>query len=270
VALAVHESNVVFILLPAAVRWGTGQSIGWRHQLRELVLSGTVLGAYGLLAIGLRHAASQSGTQYDGATILLDAREIVFALGVYSLAAIPGVEFGLNRMAVDGPTIGYGPSQVIARVWSNAGATDWIVAAITGLALWALLKALERDEAQSRPGNTRIVVPLGYALFAPNLLLALTPKYQGWAHQRMWPYYYSWMSYLAIVLLLALGAVRLQRALPVGRVRIAGRLALAVLAGAITLGIRATSREALAQLRQHPFSHTADAPERGPVHPAGQ
>ena len=112
----------------------------------------------------------------------------------------------------------------------------------------------ERRPARAVPGY----VALLFAAFAPNLVLAVTVKYQGWSHQRMYPYYYTSMSYLAWVVLLAAAAADALDALrhAAGR-RVAGA-SIAVGVFVLALGVNASNREAAALLRHHPFYHMSE------------
>jgi predicted tellurium resistance membrane protein TerC len=94
-----------------------------------------------------------------------------------------------------------------------------------------------------------------FAILAPVLLLSISVKYQAWSHQRMWPYYYASMSYLAQVVLMVVGA-----RLVLSRIKSRGMhaaIALLCIFGAmlLTLGIRAVNRESEWVLRQHTFAH---------------
>jgi hypothetical protein len=256
-ALAAHEANAVFIVWPAMVRWSTDARSGLKIIARELALCGVVLVAYGGLSWALRGAVAAAGVggAYDGATLSLNVREAIYALNVYTWSGWPALASWL-ALANDAA----GPLLVSPSAWAHR-AVEWATplsvagAALVSVAIWAGTKRDEKTYHQPRARDAGIAVALLFAAFAPNLLLALTVKYQMWAHQRMWPYYYTSMSYLAWVVLLVGGGVALVDAIPNPAARRVVRVALAAGVLVAAVGVGAANREAAALLRRHTFFH---------------
>lgn len=260
VALAAHESNAVFLVWPAMLRRAAGDSDHPKTILREAAPCAVVLSVYAALSWGLRSAALAATTAdvYDGAKVALDFRGAVFALCTYTGSGLPGLDSWLARNS--DPS---GPLWLsLPAWWHRAG--EWttplsvVGASLLGAAVWLGTAADEGDRERPRIHAIGIGAALGFAAFAPNLLLALTVKYQAWAHQRMWPYYYTSMSYLAwLVLLVGVGAgllAALRNAAAHRTVRVA--LAAGVIAAAI--GVSAANHEAAGLLLRHTFIHMVE------------
>ena len=256
-ALFVHESNAAFLIWPAMLRWsaggrGAGKAIG-----RELLLCGSVLVAYGAFSLWLRHAVLTltADTVYEGGKLSLRPVEMIYALNIYTWSGLPGLDSWVTRTSDPSGTLWMSAPAWLHRAVEGATPLVLVGAVLVGFAIWRGTIRDETTSARPRAHPAGIFVALCFASFAPNLLLALTVKYQMWAHQRMWPYYYTSMSYLAWVVLLvgaAFGLLNLVRREAAWR---AGRAVLAAAVTIATVGISGANREAAALLRRHTFFH---------------
>ena len=96
-------------------------------------------------------------------------------------------------------------------------------------------------------------------VFSPNLLLSLTEKYQNWAYEKMWPYYCSWMSYIAFIMILIVGMDYLRARLGQNR---SIALFLALVITWVAAVSAATSRESSDFFREYRFDHSTGPPIR--------
>lgn len=256
-ALASHESNAAFVVWPALVRAAAGRP-GWRATAaREFAPCLVVLLGYAALSLALRHEVNVllNEPTYDGALLSWHLRDAAFALNVYSLSGIPGLDGWCARWT-DG--LWLTPAEWLSRIQA------WV--ALSGLLASVLLAAVTWFAARSprgvqpppvRRNAARFSALLIFAAYAPNLLLALTMKYQQWAHQREWPYYYTSMSFIALTVLGAVLAGALLRRTR-GRTRACVQAALAVLVFVLALGSNAAGRQAVAYMRHHPYFFQVD------------
>ena len=260
VALAAHESNAAFLLWPVAVRAvGRGEKIFWA-ALRPFWSCAVVLAVYGGLSLALRRHTSDPQNIYPGTILSPDLGRFALALNVYSLSSLPGLESWRVRWSDHGLPLWLTPGQWLGQLREWTTALHFVGAALIGAAVWLGLAREKTDERASRATPLAMLAVILAAAYAPNLLLAATIKYQGWAQQRMWPYYYSAMSYLAWIVLLVTGTGVLLAALrgPAGRVT--GRVLATGLAVIIALSVFASSREALGYLRRQPLHHIKGYP----------
>ena len=256
-ALAVHEANAAFLVWPAILRWAGGVR-GAKAVGREFYWCGLVLAVYGLLSLWLREAAMAAvpGGFYEGAKVALNLREAVHALNVYTWSGLPALDSWLARMGdISGP-LWLSPHGWLQRVVAWASPLTLLGAVLLGVAVWLGTAPGEQEADRHSPiSRVRMVVALGFAAFAPNLLLSFTVKYQEWAHQRMWPYYYTSMSYLVWVVLLVSAALAVLASIRPGMARNTARAGLVLVVTLAALGVGAANREASAQLKRHTFYH---------------
>jgi hypothetical protein len=269
-ALAVHEGNAVFLVWAITVRTVVAGRGGARRVFAPFVPCLMILVAYGALSLLLRGAALDGGLPPGGGRLALTADNSAFALGAYTFSGWPGLECWLARWTWPGQPMWVTPHEWIAQAvgWTAPAALFGALAA--GICVWLGLSG--REECDRLPRQSLpLFGTLVFAAFAPNLLLAMTPKYQIWAHQRMWPYYYTSMSFSAWVVLLVLGADAILARMLRPACRRAVRLAIATLATMAIIGTAATSRQAVTLLRQRPFDDFSDyrrwLVERGLVPP---
>ncbi len=257
VALAVHEGNAVFIVWPAWLRWISEGRAGVRAIGRELGLCGAILTAYLALSWWLRGAALAATTNevYEGARLSPNVRETIFAWIAYTGSGLPGFDSWLARTADPGGPLwlSFGGWWQRITAWSTPATV--MLAGLAGVIGWI---GMAPDEPAANPSRVRpagMIAALVFAAFAPNLMLGLTLKYQTWAHHRMWPYYYTGMSFLAWVVLAAGGAGIVLAALRRSAWRHTGRAFLAIALVGVVLGVAAANRQAADFLRRHPFYH---------------
>lgn len=256
IALMSHEMNAIFVLWPAIVRRVLGESDNRAGTGQQLAACGVVLLIYGAIAISLRLATADLGISYGGGTLSFEPLGAIAALLVNSLGILPGLELWLDPrwlypegLVLDGP-MGFGE-----RLMGNLNAITLMLALGAGGLAWGFLRSGHDADAESPKGrHLRIVTVLVFVLFAPNLLLSLTEKYQGWAFQRMWPYYYSWLSYQALVMIFVVGMDRLREQGPATKAKSA---LLALVTAWLVACTSASTRESTAFFREYRFSHSA-------------
>ncbi len=258
--LIIHENNIGFAGIPFAVRWAR---YGWRAvpRMAELhTLLGILIITYLVFWWGLRvWTASYGlfpGNVYGGASVNF-SWQIIPATAIYSLSGLPGLEAWLERASSTGLLVG--PSEWWYRVVHGLKYWDFISALGVGGAVWwagSRIKVTDSTGA-SISSHIRLGVVLVVWAFGSQVLLAATPKYQVWSHQRMWPYYQSlnatvvWqvLALLVFVVLVATVMPRLGRA---GKVLI---LVISLLAAINTLAVKAMNRVIVMQFEQAPFYH---------------
>jgi hypothetical protein len=254
IALSVHEAAVPFILWPVAVRWAVRRTGSWQEEWRRNVGCLVILAAYLACYLWLRHAGrALPETLYVGGQVSLVVGEAIFALVVFATGPFPGLEAWVNRWSASHESLLYSPAEWWQRIVTWSEPRDY---AITGLMVAAvgIIGFLSRPREGAAPG-WRVIPVLGFAIVAPILLLSISLKNQWWSHQRMWPYYYSSMSYLAQVVTLVVGATLVLPWIKSRRVRTAVGLLCLLFSGVLTLSIRAVNRESEWLLRQHTFGH---------------
>lgn len=260
VALAAHESNAAFLLWPVAVRAvGRGEKIFWA-ALRPCWSCVVVLAVYGGLSLALRWHTSDPQNIYPGTILSPDLGRFALALNVFSLGSLPGLESWRVRWSDHGLPLWLTPGQWLDQLREWTTALHFVGAALIGAAVWVGLAREKTDERSSRATPLAMLAVILAAAYAPNLLLAATIKYQGWAQQRMWPYYYSAMSYLAWIVLLVTGTGVMLAALRGPAWRVTGRALATGLAVVIALSVFSSSREALGYLRRQPLHHIKGYP----------
>lgn len=256
-ALIAHESNAVFIAWPAILKWSLG--CNWiRSAFRLSLGSLLVLVAYGGLSLWLRSEvlSMTGGVLYQGASISFNIPEILWALAAYSFSGLPGLSSFVTHH-LDGPLI------LSPRTWWDCLKYYTSPLAVLGSFFVSItvFNIFNSFIGMSRHGGFvvfgwRLWVGVIFAVFAPNFLLALTHKYQMWAHQRMWPYYYSSMSFMAWNLLLVVACLLLVRRAYSRYIRYAIGVTVLVFSFVAALSIAASNRRAAASLEKEIFYHT--------------
>lgn len=254
-AMISHEMNAVFVIWPWLVR-GLVAGKGFRQGLTpQTILCGVVLLAYAAIALSIRLYTAKFGITYSGGTIAFDGVAAATALVTNSLGCLPGLELWLSPrwQGIEGPLF-IGPKSFLIRLQSHLDLADYALACGVGILTWLFLRS-NKSVPSGAPPRRRppLLWALTFMVFAPNLLLSLTKKYQAWTYERMWPYYYSWMSYLALVMILVVVLDRIRDA-PGGKKTLAFAIALAVaLLAAVSA---ATSRESTDFFREYRFDHS--------------
>jgi hypothetical protein len=256
-ALVIHEANAVFLIWPFVLTTRRGQPDRARLFIRQTAGCAVVLVAYGILSLALRRQtlAAFPGSMYDGAALSLNPRDAGFALNAYSWSGLPGFDSWLMRSGGAGARWWLSPPEWLHRAFAGATAYDVAGALVLGAAFWIGTMPCRAERGKEHPFTVRTFFVLFFAAFAPNLVLSLTSKYQVWAHQRMWPYYYTSMSYLVWVVLLVNMLSRALSLIPAARGRRAAGVSVAAAAALLAIGIASANREAVNLLRKHPFDH---------------
>ena len=129
------------------------------------------------------------------------------------------------------------------------------IALLLGFALWFSTANSRMKNEHKEASIVPLVMALVFAAFASNLILASTVKYQAWAHQRMWPYYYSGMSYLAWVALISVGVSEMARFARSHAWLLTGRIAVVLTLSLAALSVEGANRQAIALLSSRRFDH---------------
>ena len=240
------EAFVAYLPVLAGIVLLTG-----RGRLRQRLATGcaafAVVPVYAAIYLGYRftHPSAYDGNALD---ITNPLRVLKTALA-YSRSALPLGAFGLNLdsvnrfpQATSRYVLSFG--QYLADLAGNwpLFAPAWVAMAL--LAGGLAFACLGRAKRPFRPRLLSLALA-GYAVICPNVLIALSPKYQEPAAGGLAWYVTSNFSFYALAVLLALGALALADRLP-GRLRPAGAaifglgLALAVLVNA---SVNASVRE---------------------------
>lgn len=255
VACIVHESNLVFVVWPVLIHAWAQRQNEWRRLLRYAAPSVAVLSVYAAWFWWSRSAAPSG---YPGVKPRLDALAVLYADLVYSVGGLPGIESWLMRAPDAGAPLFLSPSAWLGAIAARAAVWHLPAVGLMGAGIWLLLRQRPATQLKSPLRMGALAGVLIFAVLAPNLILATTVKYQGWAHQRMWPYYYSSMSFLAWIVL---GAVALRVGLNTisGRAARLGAKALSVILLMVAaLAVQGANREAAGLLREHRFDHITD------------
>lgn len=245
-ALLCHELFVLFFVLHVAAeaRAAGGPSAG---IFRRLLPGGILIAAYVALNLALK---SRALIDYEGVRLSTDPVAALHSVIRYTVSAWPGFEIWFDR-AAPGALPARSPGDAFALLVDNLDPLSLVLAAGA-----ALLAHHQLGRAPAKPARALglTVLLFGALTVLPNLLPALTEKYQIWAMQRRLPYYYG-----------ALGLVFGACGLLVAARRICGasRLARAGFAAGIGLATLATqtmNREVAHRLKLRPVDTSALSP----------
>ncbi len=242
-ALLCQENFLLCTLVyPGLALVAAGGAGRWARVARSgpyFVLSAAYLAVY--LAFQHRHPSSYGGTQFSP-----HLGEAVRSWACQTLAALPGFELLANRPAPY-PNAGpfWKPGRQVLDLLQALPLLGWV----TALGVAAVATGLAARAADSARPSPRVAALWAAVAVLPNLLPALTLKYQAAAHHRYYPYVYSFTAYgwlvgaaLVAWLLWARsegGSPRPRAALP----------ALGCLLGALLLSAQASNLHTLALLR---------------------
>lgn len=258
-ALMSHELNAVFVVWPWIVRGLVAGKGFYGGFSKTTLLCFAVLAIYGAIALAVRQATAAFDINYGGGTLGFDGPAAGRAILVNSLGIWPGLELWMQpRWQEFGSTGWVTPAHLWERLWNQAGLLMLAMAAGVGILTQSYLHAQTptATDGDSRR-RLRLMGALTFMIFAPNLLLSLTGKYQRWADQQMWPYYYSWMSYLAIIMLIVVALDHLRVSTRGRSVTITGAVGLLTL---VTIFSVAASSEAIEFFRSYRFDHSSNPP----------
>lgn len=260
VSICCHESNLSFFLWPTIILWANNHSLKEWRTWRASGLCMIVGTAYGIIGLLLRSSAAGLFETYSGGEISVAPLSALAALAKYSLGGTPGLESWLTpRWEVMEHSYWLRPTDWIDRIASNLTPTAIVSSLAVGIVLWMLtVRPVCRELIW--PVFQRLLI-LSYVVLAPNILLALTTKYQVWAQQRMWPYYYSWMSSLALTMVAVFLFEIVWSAKLTGFQRATVRYGFIVVAILISLATNATTHESVEFLSEFRFDHSLSPPQ---------
>jgi hypothetical protein len=258
VALCTNEGNAPFLVWAILLNWASDRRTGFFKALCNDSSCWIVLAGYACLSLLVRFAALGHDRPYDGGTVSLNLREMALALNAYTLSAVPGFESWIDRWAKATDSLWISPQMWLQRVIDGTSVGALVGAGMLAACAWVGLEgAVEPENTRSRRSAAIFAIVL-IGAFTPNLLLVATPKYQTWAHQRMWPYYYAAMSTAVwTVLFVTVGASMVMR-ISHRSLRQAVRGAFALLAALMAIAIGASNREAISLLQRHTLTHAAE------------
>jgi hypothetical protein len=163
---------------------------------------------YIVIYVGWRliHPSGYSGNQLDG-----DLASVAQVVTTFSLSAFPTES--LRFLFSSDARLPYTNSVDLRDILQSAGVAPLIRAGVTGLLLYRLLFAI--DVRMPRPRTLAAGVALSLvAVFLPNLLLALTAKYQQWVVvSGATSYLYTYHSFIAATILAALILAGIKRSI---------------------------------------------------------
>lgn len=259
-SLCCHESNLSFFIWPTIILWANNHSLRDWRTWRATVLCMTVGTAYGTIGLLLRSSASGLFDSYTGGEVSVAPLSALAALAKFSFGGFPGLESWLiPRWEALGHSYWLHPSDWVDRIGSNLTPMAICSSLTLGIALWMLtIRPFPREPIWS--AFQRLLI-LGYVLLAPNILLVMTSKYQAWAQQRMRPYYYSWMSSLAMTMIAVYVFEIVWSAKLTTSWRSAIRYSFIILAVLISLATNATRHESVQFWNEFRFDHSMDPPQ---------
>jgi len=258
-AICCHESNLSFIIWPVIIRWANNHSLKDWKTWRATVMCTVVGTAYCMVGLLLRSSAAGLFETYPGSEISFTPISALTALVRYSFGGVPGLESWLTpRWETLGHSYFLGPADWVDRIANHLTPMAICSSLIMGITLGVLTnRPVHREPVRPtvRPIFKRLFIP-GYVVLAPNILLALTSKYQIWAQQRMWPYYYSWMSSLALTMI-AVSLFELVWSTKLTAPQLTTvRYSFIILAVLISLVTNATTHESVEVLTEFRFEHS--------------
>ena len=224
-ALSHFEAFIAYLPVLAGIVWLTGRGDPGR-RLKTLGAALAVVPVYLAIYLGYRltHPSHYAGNALD----LSSPWRIVKTALAYSASALPLGAFDLNldwvnRFPVVSRHYVLSFGQYLGELTANAASLSpgWIAAGL--LAGGLVYYCLRRAEDSLRPRPLALLLAV-YAVVCPNLLIALSPKYQEPALRGDTWYATSTFSFYALAVLFALTGLTLAGRLP-GRWR--GRLAAA-------------------------------------------
>ena len=224
IACLMCEMFVVFLPVFCTVAYGSGRD-GRRRisaALPALTAATAYLAVYGLFAL-------RFPSTYDGTHVSLDLAAAANALFRQTFGAVPGFELMALR-SPPGTATGafWRPASQLGELVRAVPGWAWLVVLVQATATAVLARAALRRSAAS--GWTLAVAAA--CVLLPNLPISLTPRYQVFAHHRMYPYVYSFYAYCAMMALAVLLWHRLFAPSAQPRSRRAGVAGLLLLSGA--------------------------------------
>jgi hypothetical protein len=188
-ALLCQENFLVFTLVyPGLALVGADREGRWARVARSgpyFVLSAAYVAVY--VAFRHRHPSGYAGTQFSPRP-----GEAVRSWACQTLAALPGFELLANRQA---PYPNVGPFWKPGRQVLDLLRALPLLGGMIALGAAAVATGLAARAARSARPSPRIAALCAAGAVLPNLLPALTVKYQEAAHHRYYPYVYSFTAY---------------------------------------------------------------------------
>ncbi|KHK02586.1 hypothetical protein [Desulfovibrio sp. TomC] len=240
------EAFVAYLPVLAGIVFLTGRG-RLRHRLAACCAAFAVVPVYAGIYLGYRftHPSAYDGNALD----LQNPLRVLETALAYSRSALPLGAFDLNLeyinrfpQATSRYVLSFG--HYLADLAGNWPRFDpaWIAMGLLAGGLTAV--CLRRAEATFRPRFLAVVLAV-YAVVCPNLLIALSPKYQEPAAGGLAWYVTSNFSFYAVAVLLALGLLAAAGRLP-GRLRPAAATLLGLCVGLtvfVNASVNASVRE---------------------------
>ena len=244
-SFAHFEAFVAYIPVLAGLVWLTARG-GARERLRAMIPAFAVLPVYAAVYLGYRlgHPSQYAGNALD----LTSPAAILKTVWAYSRPALPlgGFAFNLeyvNRFPQFAQAYVLSFGQYLSELAANLSllAPAWVALAL--LAGGLTYYCLDRAARARVPWLAWLLC--AYAVVCPNLLIALSPKYQEPAASGLAWYVTTTFSFYAVAVLLALGGLALAGRLQPGPRRVlAAGLGLAVgLAALVNASVNASVRD---------------------------
>lgn len=145
---------------------------------------------------------------YTGNTASLsDLPRMAKVVWIYSVSAFPGFEFFANLFA---PLFfGFTPLEQGMGVPLSELRVEWLVKALIAAYLtWHVLRDKSIASLLDRHQGYGLLLAL-LCIFLPNILLGFTEKYRQWVEHGSTSYVYTYYSFIAVVVFLALGVASL-------------------------------------------------------------
>jgi hypothetical protein len=192
-----HEDFLMWLPLLAWAACSGQQPARARSRLAPfLVIAGTYLGLY----LWVRHQGVATGRVYSGTELAPALKSSVEALWRYSISSLSPLRIFSRMFPFAATAAPLSAAEAGRRLAAQLGPGGWTAAAGTALLavrLWWV----------APPRRIKFPLGLGAAmLFLPNLPIALTGRYQAWAHLHRFPYYYSSLGLTWVALSLAAAA----------------------------------------------------------------
>ncbi|MHC1791866.1 hypothetical protein [Solidesulfovibrio sp.] len=237
------EAFLAYVPVLAGIIWLTGRG-GAVRRLGTLCAACAVVPVYAAVYLGYRlaHPSQYAGNSLD----LSNPWRVLETALAYSLSALPLAGFPLNLDSINRFPVATGRYVLSFGQYLGDLAANWAMLSPawlgTGLLAGGLTYAcLRHADSRLRPRPLVLVLAV-YAVICPNLLIALSPKYQEPAARGLSWYVTSTFSFYALAVGLALAGLTLAGRLPSGLRRpTAAALGLAVgLAALVNASVNAS------------------------------
>ncbi len=203
-----------------------------------------VAGVIGYVAVYALFASTFKST-YSGTRFSVNISDALLCLWRQTAACVPGFELLAKRTVMGAPGPFWRQPAEVLHLFRDL---PFASLALVVLQVCATAVLLDRISRESVAVSRRVLVLAVALVVLPNLPISLTARYQVTAHQRMYPYVYSYYAYLALVFLVLACWHRLTVIRPGWRWRRAWVCAGVALAALLDLSAQAANRKTLAFL----------------------